>query len=60
VGFLQKKWAVVWARFFAFLLGFLRVVLEKVVCGGWFFVVKNVVECVVDVGNFRTFFGVEK
>jgi hypothetical protein len=29
VGFLQKKWAVVWARVFAFLLGLLRVVLEK-------------------------------
>jgi hypothetical protein len=39
--FLQKKWALVRAGVLLCLLGFLRVVLEKVVVCGWFFVVKT-------------------
>jgi hypothetical protein len=35
---------------------FLRGVLEKVVCRTWFFVVKNVVKCVVNVDKHQTLF----
>ena len=47
-------------RGFAVLLVFFEGVWRKAVCSGWFFVVKVVVNCVVNVVRCRSLFGVRK